>query len=146
VKSTNGLSEGEMNLVDQLKRDEGVRLKPYTDSVGKLTIGIGRNIQDVGITLDEAEYMLANDIARVGAEVRKYLPWTVRLDQIRLAVLHNMCFMGIAKLLEFKKMLAAIEAGQWEQAAAELLDSKYAEQVGPRAHRLAEQIRTGEWQ
>lgn len=135
-----------MDLVQQLKRDEGMVLRAYKDSVGKTTIGVGRNLDDVGISADEAEYLLANDIARVKIDVGQYLPWTSRLDLIRLAVLHNLCFnMGIHALLAFRKMLAHMQNGDYAQAANELLNSKYAKQVGSRAERLAKQLITGEW-
>jgi len=135
------------NLVEQLKRDEAVRLKPYKDSVGKLTIGIGRNLDDVGISDAEADFMLHNDIYRAESGVEEHLPWTKDLDEVRRAALVNMAFnMGIAGLLGFKNTLAAIQSGDYETAAAEMENSKWAIQVGPRAHRLALQIKTGNWQ
>ena len=136
-----------MNLIDQLKRDEGMKLKPYKDSVGKLTIGIGRNLDDVGINELEAEWLLHNDIFRAEAALEKVLPWTADLDEIRRAALINMTFnMGIGGLLGFKNTLAAIQEGRYNDAADGMLESKWATQVGPRAHRLALQIKTGEWQ
>jgi len=136
-----------LNLIDQLKRDEGMKLKPYKDSVGKLTIGIGRNLDDVGINELEAEWLLHNDIFRAEAALEKVLPWTADLDEIRRAALINMTFnMGIGGLLGFKNTLAAIQEGRYNDAADGMLESKWATQVGPRAHRLALQIKTGEWQ
>lgn len=134
-------------LARQLTRDEGVRLKPYKDSVGKTTIGIGRNLDDVGISAEEAQTLLDNDIARSAADVEKFLPWATTLDPARWGALINAAFnMGIGGLLQFKHALEALRNGDYEQAATEFLDSKWAQQVGPRAVRLAQQIRSGDWQ
>lgn len=136
-----------MNLQEQLRRDEGLRLKPYRDTVGKLTIGVGRNLDDVGISEEEASLMLFYDIRRAEASLKKALPWVAGMDEIRRAALINLTFnVGIARLLGFKNMLVACQAKNWPGAAAELLDSVYAKQVGDRAKRLAEQLLTGVWQ
>lgn len=136
-----------MDLIEQLKRDEGMRLTPYKDSIGKLTIGIGRNLDDVGISKDEAEYLLANDVAKVKIELGQALPWTSGLDQARLGALQNMAFnMGVKGLLKFKNTLSLIKAGQYDAAAHEMMLSLWARQVGARATRLAQQIYTGLWQ
>lgn len=135
-----------MNAREQLQRDEGLKLKPYLDTVGKLTIGYGRNLDDVGISLAEAELMLDHDMSRAAAAVLARIPWAHTLDEVRFAVLVNMAFAGIGTLLTFKKMLAAMERRDWSTAAKELLDSKYRRQVGMRAERLAKQLETGEWQ
>src|SRR5262245_15035589 len=135
-----------MTLREQLMRDEGRVLHPYKDSVGKLTIGYGRNLDDVGISEQEAELMLDSDIQRTNIDLHAYLPWVFHLDKPRLGVLANMAFnMGIGGLLQFKKMLAAVQASDWERASAEMLDSKWAHQVGERATRLAAQMRDGVW-
>jgi len=141
-----------MTLRDQLLRDEGCRLRLYQDQVGKWTIGVGRNLQDVGISQAEADFLLDNDISRASAAVIAHLPWTMTLDEVRRAVLINMAFnMGIGNaakrtgLLGFPKLLAACERGDWATAATEMLDSKWAGQVGVRAERLADQMRSGEW-
>jgi lysozyme len=127
-----------------LLRDEGIRLKPYRDTVGKLTIGVGRNLDDKGISRDEAMELLDNDITEVTLALNARLPWTTYLHGPRHAALVNLAFnMGIGGLLEFKKMLGAFKAEKWDVAAKELLDSKYATQVGARANRLAEQLKTG---
>jgi lysozyme len=134
------------NILEQLKRDEGLKLKPYKDTVGKTTIGIGRNLDDVGISEDEAIILLHNDLAKVAGQIRAALPWADQLGPIRGSVLGNMAFnMGIAGLLNFHKFLTALRLGNYDQAAAEMLDSKWASQVGARAQRLAQQIRTNEW-
>ena len=136
-----------MTIIDQLRRDEGVRLKPYRDSVGKLTIGVGRNLDDVGISSDEADFLLSNDVAYAQRMLEQALPWTVGLGDARNGVLLNMTFnMGIGGLLEFKETLAKIQSGDYAGAAQHMLDSKWAEEVGPRSHRLALQMESGEWQ
>lgn len=141
-----------MNIYDQLRRDEGVRLKVYTDTVGKLTIGVGRNLTDKGISEQEAEAMLTADVMEVREALSKngYQYFLGDSDDdpevVRYDVLVNMAFnMGIHGLLQFRIMLRAYRDGDWETAAAEMLRSKWATQVGDRAHRLSEQMRTGEW-
>ena len=131
-----------MALIDDLIRHEGMKLKPYICPAGKVTIGVGRNIQDNGISEAEARYLLKNDIIRCWAELHKALPWALKLPSEVQDVLCNMTFnMGIGKLLGFKKALAALKAGQWNTAAAEMLDSDWARQVGRRATELAEIVK-----
>jgi lysozyme len=135
------------NLIEQLTRDEGLRLTPYRDSVGKLTIGIGRNLTDVGISRDEAEYLLSNDIHRTIVELNQALPSLSLIDEIRRNALYNMAFnLGVKGLLGFTNTLALLQQRKYSEAAEEMLKSKWANQVGVRAQRLAEQIKTGEWQ
>lgn len=135
-----------MTIEDQLIRDEGLRLKPYKDTVGKTTIGVGRNLDDVGISRDEAIHLLDNDIERASAWLRTNLPWTLYLDEVRNAALVNMCFnLGPGNLQGFVHFLAKLQAQDWSGASAEMLNSQWAKQVGPRADRLAKQIETGEW-
>jgi lysozyme len=135
-----------MNIREQLIRDEGCRLKPYKDTVGKLTIGIGRNLDDVGISIQEAHYLLDNDIEHAKNNCTANIQFFKNLDDARQGVLVNMCFnMGIGKLLHFPRMLGAMERGDWNAAADEMLNSKYASDVGDRAKRLAEQMKTGQW-
>lgn len=135
-----------MELIDQIKRDEGLRLSPYKDSLGKLTIGYGRCLDTKGISKDEAEYLLANDLHEVQISLAEKLPWITDLTLARQAVLYNMAFnMGVPGLLKFKETLADIKAGFYASAAKEMLDSLWAKQVGPRAVRLARQMETGEW-
>ncbi|MFZ0814552.1 MAG: glycoside hydrolase family protein [Terriglobales bacterium] len=135
------------NLTDQLIRDEGLRLEPYTDTVGKITIGVGRNLSDVGISVVEAQQLLVNDIANATARLEETFPWTAGLDEVRRAALLNMAFnMGIRGLSQFQNFLAAMRTGDWESARNEMLNSRWAQQVGARAQRLAIQIETGVWQ
>lgn len=136
-----------MNDIESLiTAHEGLRNKPYKCSAGKLTIGIGRNLEDLGISTSEAEYLLANDIKRVKGELRLHIPRFNILSPVRQAVLVDMCFnLGWPRMSGFRNMLTAIHQENWEKAAAEMLDSKWAKQVGKRAERLAEMMRTDEW-
>ena len=133
-------------IFDQLKRDEGLGLKPYRDSVGKLTIGIGRNLDDVGISEAEANYLLGNDVAKVTSAIRQQLPWADDLDDARFGVLQNMAFnLGVSGLLQFHNMLSALQSQDWHGAAQEMMNSVWARQVGARATRLEQQMITGQW-
>ena len=132
------------SIEEQLVLHEGLRLKPYRDTVGKLTIGVGRNLDDVGITRAEAFFLLANDIEAVTGQLEKY-GWYKLLDPVRQKVIVDMAFnLGMAGLLKFQKMITAIGCMDYGGAADEMLDSRWARQVGKRAQRLAEMMRTGE--
>ena len=128
-----------MDLITaDLQRDEGLRLKPYRCSAGKTTIGYGRNLDDVGITEREAEILLETDIRRSLADLDRALPWWRGLSGPQGRGLVNMRFnLGLTRLLGFKKMLAALQAGNGYWAADEALNSKWAHQVGARARRIA---------
>lgn len=131
-------------LRGQLKRDEGTELKLYVDTVGKASIGTGRNLTDKGITPREADMMLDNDIDEAVAALDVNLPWWADLDEPRRRVLVNMAFnMGINTLLTFRHTLDLISHGQYAAAANAMMDSRWADQVGKRANRLAETMRTG---
>lgn len=135
------------NLKQQLMRDEGERLKPYKDTVGKITIGVGRNLDDTGISHSESMMLLENDINRTASALFAALPWSEHLDDARQGVLLNMAFnMGVSGVLAFKNTLALIQAGKWQDAGNAMLESKWAQQVGPRANRLRMQMITGQWQ
>jgi lysozyme len=128
-----------------LTRDEGLCLKPYRCTAGKLTIGVGRNLEDVGITKEEAEQMLANDISRVVVDIVKRIPWAMKLDDARFSVIHSMVFqMGIGGVMNFRKFLNALQMGDYVKASIEMMDSKWAQHDSPaRAKRLAEVMRSG---
>jgi len=130
---------------DQLVRHEGLKLKPYRCPAGKLTIGVGRNLEDRGITQKEAFVMLENDILRCENEVLDELPDIYSsLNETRKSVLLNMCFnLGINGLLGFKNTLAFIGAGDFERVANGMLASRWAKQVGRRAIELSELMRKG---
>lgn len=130
-------------IVGMLKRDEGLRLKPYRCTAGKLTIGYGRNLDDVGISEAEAETLLANDIAKVEREAERF-HWYAGLNDARKAVVLNMLFnLGASSFKGFVNTIKAISAGDYDDAANRMLASKWAEQVGARAARLAQIMRTG---
>jgi lysozyme len=134
-------------LADQLRRDEGWRTYPYKDSVGKQTIGYGRNLDDVGISPQEGDFLLANDIRAAQVSLESHFPWVMALDSVRQGALLNVCFnIGIAGLAGFKEMLSYLQQGDYKNAGYALLHSKYAQQVGPRAQRLAIQLEEGVWQ
>lgn len=130
-------------LKAHLVRDEALKLKPYRCSAGKLSIGVGRNLDDVGISEAEAMFLLGTDIAGVLADLDRNLPgWRNLPEAVRLAIA-NMCFnMGWPRLALFKGMWAALDAGDWDKAADEALDSLWARQVGARAVRIADLIRS----
>ena len=125
-------------LVADLIRDEGERLKPYVDTVGKTTIGVGRNLTDVGISLDESRMLLARDVSRVLVEMAESFPWAAEMTENRQRVLANMLFnLGLTKLRGFKNTLKAMAEGRYQKAADGMRASKWARQVGDRAERLA---------
>jgi lysozyme len=131
-------------LEEQLIRHEGLRLFPYKDTVGKLTIGVGRNIEDNGISEKEAMYLLKNDIERCSKILQENFYFYNFLTHTRKCVLVNMCFnLGFPRLMGFKKMLAALETHDYDTAADEMEDSKWARQVKGRAVELANQMRDG---
>lgn len=134
----------ESALLRQLRLHEGVRLKPYRCTAGFLTIGVGRNLEARGITSEEADVLLRNDVVDVIAGLAMELPWIWELSDVRQRVLVDMAFnLGVEGLLQFKNTLAAIQAGDYKRAAAMMLDSRWASQVGGRARRLARMMETG---
>ena len=141
----------EPELIQQVKRDEGLRLKAYWDPIGKVwTIGDGHTGPDVGPdtvwTRQQADAACLMDLNEAADEVDQAFPWAEQMGVIRWSVLVNMAFnMGIERLAEFHMMLAAAQAGNFEEAAAQMLNSLWATQVGDRATQLAQQMRTGEW-
>jgi lysozyme len=132
-------------LITQLKVHEGVRSKVYLDTEGIETIGVGRNLRDRGLSDDEIELMLANDIRDFQEEVENAFPWWSDLDDVRQRVVVDMAFnMGLGSLSKFVNTLAHIENGRYEEASVEMLDSKWARQVGDRANVLSNMMKTGE--
>lgn len=129
-----------MNVIDMLKRHEGLRLSAYQDSLGYWTIGYGRLIdarKNAGISRAEAEQLLRHDVERLEIELAKR-PWWLKLNATRQAVIVDMAYnLGLHGLLEFTGMIAAIKADDYAQAAAEILDSKAARQLPNRYHELA---------
>ena len=140
------MTEALMNRIKaQLVRHEGLRLKPYRCTAGKLTIGIGRNLDDRGISQKEAYAMLERDIQDCEQWLNDEIPDIYNgLDEVRKSVLLNMCFnLGISGLLGFKNTLEFIKVGDWERAANNMLVSRWAKQVGRRAIELSELMRKG---
>lgn len=132
------------HIAQRLKHSEGFRSLPYRDSVGKFTIGYGTNL-DVGIDKVEAEFLLQHRLFKAYGDLTQHLPWVLNLSESRLAVLIDMTYnMGIGGLLTFKNTLRFIQAGNYDQAADNMLKSKWARQVKGRALKLAAIMRTGE--
>ena len=131
-------------LKEQIRFHEGYSPKPYLDTRGLLTIGFGRCLDTKGITRAEAEVLLDNDIVGAIDALTRRFPWFTRLDPIRQRVLVDLCVqLGINGVARFKKTIGFIEAGDFEEAALELLRSRLAEQTPNRAQRLSEMLRSG---
>lgn len=132
-------------LREAVQNDEGLKLLPYVDTVGKVTIGYGRNLTDVGITKGEALQLLENDLTNAVAALNRAHPIVETLAPARQIVLANMAFnLGLASLNGFQQMWAAIGRGDFTAAADAMMDSTWARQVGPRAARLAAEMASGE--
>ena len=131
-----------MNLIDQLVLHEGVRHKVYTCPAGKLTIGVGRNIEDLGLSDDEIYYLLKNDIRRCDEELTNAFRFYKDLDSVRKDAMINMAFnIGISRLRGFKMALKLMETKEYSEASMEFLDSLWASQVGQRALDIAHMIK-----
>ena len=131
-------------LRQQLIQHEGLRLTPYVDTVGKVTIGVGRNLTDVGLSREEALHLLTNDIEAVITDCMTF-PWFPTLNAVRQRVICDMRFnLGPARLRQFRHTLAAVADGRYADAATGMLASRWATQVKGRARRLAEMMRTGQ--
>jgi lysozyme len=133
----------------QLRGDEGVVRAVYQDHLGYYTIGVGRLVDERkggGLSDDEIDYLLANDVAKREKELDSRLSWWRKLDDARQGVLLNMAFqMGVDGLLGFKNTLELVKAGRYDAAAAGMMNSKWAVQTPERAQRLADQMRSGQW-
>lgn len=128
-------------LKKQLILFEGMRLKPYLCTSQKTTIGVGRNLDDVGITEAEAQMLLEHDILRCCEDLDRAMPWWRDLSEARQRVCVDIVFnLGLGRWLGFKKCISALQEEDWDEAAAQLLDSRYARQVGQRAERLAQAL------
>lgn len=129
--------------INQLMSDEGESLTIYKCTANIPTIGIGRNLEK-GITKEESSYLFMNDLKDATGDLSKNFKWFYVINEIRQGVLINMCFnLGLTRFMKFKKMIAALEARDYEEAARQMLDSKWANQVGDRATRLAKQMLEG---
>lgn len=128
----------------ELTRDEGLRLKPYVDTTGNVTIGVGRNLTANGISMAEAKILLSGDMQQAISDCAQALEWWPTLDDVRQRVLANLCFnMGLPTLLTFTTFLTLVGQTKYNAAADDLLQTKWAGQVGQRAVRLAAVLRTG---
>ena len=134
-------------LIAMLKRHEGVESHAYHCSENKVTIGVGRNVDKaggLGLSDDEVDYLLQNDIDRVSGELDSEYEWFAGLDEVRHDAMIDISFnLGQTRLRAFKKALAAMSEGDWGEAAAQFMDSRWSGQVGNRAKELTEMIRTG---
>lgn len=155
------------HFLDKLIEHEGMVLTVYQDTLGIDTIGIGRNLKDRGISREEldyldipsmevvyehgiseadARYLALNDIAIVENELCRVHPCVEELDSVRQLVLMDMAFnMGVPRLCKFKKMWNAIHEQQFETASIEMMDSRWARQVGSRAKKLSDAMAKGEF-
>ena len=155
------------NFVNKLIAHEGLRLQVYKDTLGIDTIGIGRNLEDRGITKEEldwmdipsmdavyeygiteadAMYLAKNDVQIVEEELVRAHPCVEELDAVRQLVLMDMAFnMGVPRLCKFKKMWAAVHENKFDVAAKEMLDSRWANQVKSRSTKLAHAMHHGEF-
>ena len=134
-------------IINMLKLHEGVKSHAYKCTAGKTTIGVGRNIDadgGMGLSEDEIDYLLSNDLERVKAELEREFDWFKWLCTARSDAMINICFnLGMPRLKLFKNALSAMAAGDYELAATEFLDSRWARQVGGRALTIAGMIQTG---
>lgn len=126
-----------------IRQHEGLRLKPYKCTSGKLTIGYGRNLEDKGISEEEAEILLGRDIAECVSDLKTYPYWDSLTDTRKAALVDMRFCLGRGGFSKFKQMHAAFEAEDYREASRQLLDSLFAVQVGQRARNLAEMIEAG---
>jgi lysozyme len=130
---------------EHLKWAEAIKEFPYRCSAGKLTIGVGRNLDDRGLSSDEIDYLLKNDIKEVLSDCGKLSYWNT-LDSVRQLIIADMVFnLGLSRFLRFVKFNAAMEKCDYTLAAHEMMDSNWYKQVGRRAEKLREAMLSGEW-
>ena len=134
-------------LIETLRRQEGVKNTLYKCTSDKWTIGVGRNLEDVGLSDEEIDYLLENDIERTEELLDEYMDWWRDLDSVRQEAMVNFVFnVGIGTAQKFKKAMTALEEQDYDTAADEMMDSNWSKQVGQRAVEVTEMIRTGEYQ
>lgn len=127
---------------DIIKTHEGTRHFPYYDTVGKLTIGIGHNLTDCGLPDEIIQALFEYDVRKATKELSDRLYWFDAQPEEAKLVLIDMCFMGIGSLLTFKNMLEHIKNGQYKLASEDMLNSKWAKQVGQRSIDLSEILKS----
>lgn len=136
-------------LISMLKQHEGVETHAYKCSENKITIGVGRNIDEsggLGLSDDEVDYLLQNDIDRVISELDSEYEWFAALDDVRQDAMVDISFnLGQTRLRAFKNALAAMAKSDWDEAADQFMDSRWSGQVGKRAEHLTDMIRSGEY-
>jgi len=129
---------------EYIKKHEGLRLHLYKDKTGKLCIGWGHNIEDLGIDREVADLLFEKDYQRAYRKAIEHIPFFLDLDETRQLVIIDMIFnLGIKGVLDFRRMLQALEREEWDRAAEELLKSKYAKQCPDRAKENARLLKTG---
>lgn len=137
------------NLTEMLRRHEGVETYAYKCTGGKITIGVGRNIDrdgGIGLSDDEIDYLLENDIDRCIKELGAAFNWFSDLNEARRDAMIDLAFnLGLPRLLKFKNALAAMAEADYDLAAAEFMDSKWASQVKDRAVEICSMIKTGNY-
>lgn len=136
-------SEGQLKLKQSLTKHEGYCVKPYVDTVDKITIGIGYNLTDRGMTHAWIDKQYQQDVDYLYQQLFTDFNWFSQLNEDRQIILIDMCFMGYKHFLEFKEMIRCLFLHDYESAAQDMLQSKWATQVGKRAIDLAEGMRTG---
>jgi len=136
-------------IIEMLRKHESVETHAYECSANKITVGVGRNIDKdggIGLSNDEIDYLLANDIKRVNGELLRSFDWFNSLDQVRKDAMIDLCFnIGLPRMKGFKKALSAMDGVDYDTAATEFLDSRWAKQVGSRAVTITNMIRSGEY-
>lgn len=134
-----------MNAIELIKYHEKYRRFPYRCTAGKLTIGYGWNLDDNGITVEQATYILDQQVRAVRVTLSAE-PYWINLGAVRQAVITDMAFnLGWPKFALFKRMRAALDARDYKLAASEMMDSNWYKQVGTRSKRLVGMMRSGEW-
>ena len=136
-------------LIEQLSIHEGVKKFAYKCPSGKITVGIGRNIDSdggLGLSDDEIIYLLRNDISRIDEELTNAFRFYKELDRVRKDAMINICFnLGLTRLRSFREALGRMEKKEYPEAAVEFLDSLWASQVGQRALDVTYMIQHGEY-
>lgn len=139
--------------LERLKKDEGLVQWPYNDETGKaivpavgnITIGYGRNLNGKGISTEEAEYLLNNDLTTMWSEISNLLPWISTIDPVRQDVVLMVEF-NTGDVFEFRNMLAALKINNWIDAANELMNSAAAKELNLRYSRMKNALLTGSWE
>lgn len=140
MQATQPVQENSEMLTDQeiaeyVKGHEGLSLMPYYCTANKLSIGIGRNLEDRGISREEALFLFGNDLRLAVSDLYRIFreDWKTFPDNVQLALIDMMFQLGLTRFCGFKKTIEYLKAGNWKEAAREMMDSKYARQVPKRA-------------